>query len=247
MDRVAELEMQVTELTREVEMLKSQASLRTPRVAPRERSASAAGARSEDAPGHASEVSDIPEDDEALTAIVDDAVDRKTKKVLDEMRIKANKKPAMGVFASALELTKEQEKAAERVIVDGQRKVLEILETPTADGANLMDELVETFAKSFARPGQDNGMGRLFMRIASEKIPGTNETYGTRIESVKRDMHTAFKRDWTEAQYKEFEQWGLDPTQIEKVPGSPHDALGKRIIERARALGAEIPEDDGEK
>ena len=127
-----------------------------------------------DVSGSPWEVADIAQDDKVLEAIVDDAVDRKTKRVLDELRIKANKKPAFDVFASMLELTAEQRASTERVVVNGQTKVLEILETPTHDGTNLMDGLVEIFARGMAQPGKDHGLGRLFVRIASEKIPGTD-------------------------------------------------------------------------
>ncbi|MHC4954122.1 MAG: hypothetical protein ACYTGZ_09545 [Planctomycetota bacterium] len=243
MDRVAELEMQVEELSREVATLRAQ----RPATVRRERSGSLPATPGTE-PDEFATPSDVPaEGDEALAAIVDDAVDRKTKKVLDDMRIKANKKPAMGVFASALELTKEQRAATERVVIEGQRRVHEILNIPTADGDNFMDELVEIVAQGFARPGKDPGFRQLFARIITEKIPGTNETFGARIESVKNDMRTAFKRDWTPAQYKEFEEWGVDPTEIDKVPGSPNEALAKRITQRARELGAEIPENTDEK
>lgn len=182
--------------------------------------------------------------DEALKAIVDDAVEKQTEKVVDELRLKANRKPAMDVFARVLELTEEQRAATERVVVEGQRQVHEILNIPTYEGTLLMDELVEIFAKRIAEPGKDHGFGRWIARVLSEKIPGSDETYATRIEAVKSDMRATFKREWSEAQYREFEEWGVDPTEIEKVPGSPNDALGKRIVERARRLGAEIPEED---
>jgi hypothetical protein len=56
-------------------------------------------------------------------------------------------------------------------------------------------------------------------------------------------MRARFHRDWSEEQYREFETWGVDPTEIENVPGSPNEALLRRITERARALGAAIPGD----
>ena len=46
--------------------------------------------------------------DDTLTAIVDDAVERKAKQFAEEMAIKANKKPEIRVFAKMLELTPEQ-------------------------------------------------------------------------------------------------------------------------------------------
>ncbi len=239
MDRVAALEAQVAELTREVESLKAHEPNRIGRDIP--------SLPSVTLPADAGDVAspaDIVEDGGALEAIVDAAVDRKTKQVMDEMRIKANKKPAMDVFASVLELNDRQRAAAERVVVDGQNQVHAILETPTANGANLMDDLIDIVAKGIARPGKDHGWGPLFARIVSEKIPGTDETYGARIESVKNRMRATFKRDWSEAQYREFEEWGVDPTEIEKVPDSPNTALMERIMERARTLGADTSDDE---
>ena len=232
MSGLAELEEQVAELQREIAMLKRAEPNRgehplddsTPEYAA-------------DAP------TDAPtERDGALAAIVDDAVDRKTKQVMDELRIKANKKPDFKVFAKMLDLTVEQRAAAERVIIEGQRQTHEILNTPTDDGTNLMDQLVEIFARGIAEPGKDHGFGRWIGRIMGEKVPGTDITYATRIESVKKSMRTTFKRDWSEAQYREFSEWKVDPTEIENVPGSPNEALGERILDRVRTLGVDVPD-----
>ncbi|MHC4136874.1 MAG: hypothetical protein ACYS0K_18100 [Planctomycetota bacterium] len=238
-DHVAALETQVAELKREVESLKAEKAQRI--GIGRDTSRPLAETRPTDVDDGGSPPA-AAKDDPALTEIIDDAVDRKTKQVLDELRIKADKKPAMKAFASALELTQEQRAAAERVVVDGQRQVHAILDTPTDDGTNLMDELVEVVARGFAQPGKDQGFGRWIARVLSEKIPGTDETYAVRIESVKTAMRATFKRDWSEAQYQEFEEWGVDPTEIQKVPGSPNELLEKRVVERARRLGAEIPD-----
>ncbi|MHC4973068.1 MAG: hypothetical protein ACYTG3_12125 [Planctomycetota bacterium] len=238
-DDIAVLKTQVAELTRQVEALKAA----RPQPTARDTSVSVPGIPHADA-GEGGTRPDLAKDDPALTEMVDDAVDRKTKQVLDELRIKGNKKPAMEVFASALELTPEQRTDAERVIVAGQRQVHAILDTPTVGGANLMDELIEIVAKGFAQPGKDHGFGRWIGRVLTEPFPGTDETYSARIESVKNAMRATFKRDWTEAQYKEFEEWGVDPTEIQKVPGSPNEELERRVVERATRLGAKIPVDD---
>jgi hypothetical protein len=232
------LEIQVAELRREIEILKASQPERTgpgapvpPFVPPHA-----------DPGGSASPSTAAPGDDE-LKAIVDDAVERKTEKVLDDLRVKADKKPALDVFASTLELSEGQRVTTERVVVEGQREVHAVLATPTLDGTNLMDQLVEIAAKGIAEPGKDHGWGTWLARVLTEKVPGTDDTYGTRIEAVKTGMRATFKREWSEAQYKEFEEWGVDPTEIENVPGGPNEALMKRIIERARALGANLPND----
>jgi hypothetical protein len=237
-DRVANLEAQVAELTLEVESLKA---ARPERIRP-QAFGLPMGTRSAAEAEDLGTPTELTEGEQALKTIVDKAVDRKTKRVLDEMRIKANKKPAMDVFASMLELTKEQRTETERVVVEGQRQVHEILDTPAADGTNFMDELIEVVAKGMAQPGKNHGWGRWFTRVVSEKIPGTDVTYGARIDSVKKSMHAAFKREWSQAQYKEFQEWGVDPTEIQNVPNSPNEALLKRIVERARTLGAKLPD-----
>lgn len=237
-DRVVALEAKVAELKRQVEALKAERpgavvrdAFGLPTEPPKE------GGGETEAPSR------VAEGEKDLTAVVDAAVDRKTKQVLEKLRRKANKKPPFDDFAKVLELTDEQRAAAGRVIVDGQKKVHAILNIPTADGTNLMDQLVELVARGYAEPGKDHGWGPWFWRVMGEKIPGTDETYGARIESVKATMRATFKRDWTEAQYKEFEEWALDPTEVQNVPGSPNEALGKRIADLARRLGADIPDE----
>lgn len=236
MDRVAALEARVAELELKVRSVKSASRERT----------SGNASESDSGPGPApldesGTPIDVGDDDPKLTAIVDKAVDRKAKQVMDEMRVKENKKPSMDVFASVLELTEEQRAAAERVVLEGQKKVYEILETPTYDGVNLMDELVDIVAKGIAQPGKDHGWGPWVARVLGDKIPGTDETYGARVDSVKKSMRESFKRDWSAEQYREFEAWQMDPTEIRDVPGSPQKELEVRITERARALGAELP------
>jgi len=238
MDRIAALEARVAELTRELDALKAGRAepdrSGVPGLPFVQRPADA---------GDALSSPDAARREDDLKSIVDDAVERKAEEVLDDLRVKANKKPPMDVFAAALELTDEQRAATERIIVDGQRQIHRILETPTYDGARLMDQLVEIAARGIAEPGKDHGFGRWLGRVLTEQIPGTNETYGVRIESVKNAMRAEFKREWSEAQYREFEEWGVDPSEVEKVPGSPNEVIWKRIVERARVLGAEVPGD----
>ncbi len=235
-DRVDALESQVAELKREVEGLRADRRERTGLEAPVRPPAPRQDGEGADPAG-------IVEGGDELKAIVDDAVERKTELVLDELRVKSDRKPAMDVFASTLALSENQRVATERVVVEGQRDVHAILGTPTYDGTNLMDQLVEIAARGIAEPGKDHGWGLWVARVLSEKIPGTDETYGTRIESVKTGMRATFKRDWSDAQYREFEAWGVDPTEIERVAGSPNEVLLKRVTERARELGAVLPED----
>lgn len=180
---------------------------------------------------------------EALKALVDQAVSKKAA----QLQGMQNKKPSMEVFAKTLELTDEQRQAAEQDVLRAQRDVRAILEMPTADGANLMDDLVEVLADSMAHP--DKAQGRImkyFGRLLSEKIPGSDETYAVRIEGVKGSLKETLRRNWSKEQYATFEAWQMDPTEVKEIEGSPWKEIEGRVIERARDLGAELPsaEDD---
>ena len=237
-NRVNDLEAKVERLAAEVRSLKTRRRAEAPAATPEGVRPTTAG--DDGVPRSASE-------QDALTAAVDKAVDRKTKEVIDDLKIKANKKPEINDFAKVLKLTPEQREEADRVIVEGQRETYALLETPTQDGSNLMTELVDLVARGFAEPGKDHGWGKWLGRIMTEKIPGTDQTYAERLEQVKQGMNAEFKRTWTPAQYKEFEAWGVNPTEIKGVPGSPEVELAKRIVHRARMFGAEIPEDAADK
>ena len=179
---------------------------------------------------------------EAIEALVDKAVEEKTREVVDALRLKENKKPPLTLFASTLELTPEQVADLQDQVRQGQFDLHAVLEIPMADGSVLMDELAEVVATGMARPGDGGGWPRFVGRVMSEKIPGSDDTYAVRIEAIKTRLRETFRRDWSAEQYAEFEAWGVDPTEIQGIPGSPNEALLERIRERARALGAKVPD-----
>ena len=151
--RIAALEDQVGRLEDVVERQRrfsteqpSLLGLRTPGVSEE------AGPADPDAPS-ASEVPDAagaertgaasgavsPEEAERLKTLVEDAVEKKAA----QMRVMSNKKPSIDVFAKMLDLTDEQRQAVEENVVRSQKEIRELLETPTADGSLLLDELVD--------------------------------------------------------------------------------------------------------
>lgn len=179
--------------------------------------------------------------EEQLAVLVDKAVE---KKALELQRMN-NKKPSMDAFAETLELTDVQRSAAEQEVLRGQREMRALLETPTEDGTVFLDEVVELMAFGMAKPGQVGQRWQKFIgRVMSENVPGTNQTYGARAESVKSSVRDGFRRNFSESQYATFERWKMDPTEVQGIEGSPWHDLGQRIQERAREMGAKIPGDD---
>ncbi|MFV1958450.1 MAG: hypothetical protein ACC662_03450, partial [Planctomycetota bacterium] len=196
---------------------------------------------SEGGGGAAGDGGAAPEGTEQIREMVDEAVARKAA----QLRRMRDKKPPIAVFAKTLGLDGGQREVVEQEVLRGQREIQAILEIPAADGTYFLDELVEVLADGLARPGQNPGRGmKLFGRLLAEEIPGTSETYAERVEAVKKSVRDTFRRDLTQEQYALFEAWEMDPTEIKGIEGSPWKDLERRVIERARDLGATLPEDD---
>ncbi len=162
------------------------------------------------------------------------------------MQAMRDKKPSIDVFAKTLDLTDVQRQDVEREVLRAQHDIAGILQVPMADGTQALEELVEVMADSLARPGKDPGRAtRLFGRLMAENVPGSNETYAARVEAVKAELRASFRRNWTAKQYATFEAWQMDPTEVKGIENSPWKGLEARVIERARALGAKLPETAG--
>lgn len=181
---------------------------------------------------------------EALRELVNEAVEKKAA----QMGAMREKKPTLDSFAAVLELDEAQREKVARDVVASQQEIRTLLEIPAEDGTVFLDELVEILAGGMAQPGSGKERGAaLFGRLMSEKVPGTDETYAAQAEAVKARLRTSFQRDFSTTQYATFETWRMDPTEIKDIPGSPWKDLEGRVLERARALGAKLPGDDGPK
>ena len=178
-----------------------------------------------------------------LAELVDEAVARKA----SQLRVmQTNKKPSIDLFTETIGLTEDQRREVEDAVVGSQHEIQALLETPAADGTVLLDELVEVFADGMAHPGEDPARGQKFFgRLLTETVPGTNATYAMQAEAIKARLRDAFRRALDEKQYAAFEAWQMDPTEIQEIPGSPWKELERRIVERARDLGARIPQPAG--
>ena len=190
--------------------------------------------------GRPAEAVESAETKEQIRELVDEAVTKKAA----EIQQMQDKKPSIEHFSRTLALTDSQREVIEREVVEAQLQIRALLETPTADGTNLLDELVEVMAEGMARPGEKSERGmKWFGRILTEQVPGTSETYAARAERAKDRLREALRRELTPGQHAQYESWQLDPSEIQGVRNSPWKDLEGRIVERAKDLGAEIPAD----
>ncbi len=193
-----------------------------------------------DVEGESASIGAKHDDDAATSATVQTLVDQAVAKQVAEIRYKQrNKKPPLEKLAAILGLNERQIEETEREVVRGQREIVDVLNVVADDGYNYYDLVVEISAAGIAKVKPPMGWGEWVKRVKSVNAPGTDESFATRVESVKRSMRERFRSVWSEDQYAEYESWGVDPFQITHIEGSPGDALRERIKERADELAAD--------
>ena len=106
-----------------------------------------------------------------------------------------------------------------------------------SDGTNFVEEIVEAWAQSSVNPGGDGGRAKsIYGRLWSETFPGSTETYAERLEAAEGSVRDAFRRELNDDQYAEFEDWGVDPTEVQGIAESPWRDIKDRVGERAQEL-----------
>jgi hypothetical protein len=130
----------------------------------------------------------------------------------------AEKKPPLSQFAAQLELDDSQREIVHRAVVSGQEEVIGILRTATAGGRVPLDDILKAFTEK-PEENRDRVM-EVFGMLATEKVPGSAETYAQRMDAVKKSTAETFRRSFTQDQFKAYEKMGQDPLEIQ-VEDSP--------------------------
>jgi len=179
----------------------------------------------------------IAQADQTLSAEIAERVEEVVEEKVDEFEKKQNKKPTLAVFTEVLKLSDKQSRIVDEEVWIAQKEVRNILETPMADGSILIDDLVDVIAYGEAKhPEAGPRFIKWLGRVMTEKIPGTDVTYGANIEVIKNNTREAFRNEFTEEQYAEFESWGVDPTEIKEIEDSPWADLEARVKQRLLKL-----------
>ena len=179
----------------------------------------------------------VAQADKTLSAAIEERVEEIVDERVDKLEKKQDKKPTLAVFSEVLKLTDDQRSVVDKEIWIAQKEVRTILETPMEDGSILIDELVDVIAYGEAKhPEAGPRFIKFLGRVMSEKIPGTDVTYGADIEVIKNNTRAAFRNEFTEKQYAEFESWGVDPTEIKEIEDNPWADLEERVKQRILKL-----------
>jgi len=128
------------------------------------------------------------------------------------------RKPPLSQIAAELDLDEAQREAVHQAVLRGQEETLALLRTPTPGGRVPLDDLMKALLEK--PENARTQMVEVFGMLATEKVPGSSETYAQRLEGVKKATAENFRRTFTPEQFKAYEKTGQDPLEIQ-VPDSP--------------------------
>jgi hypothetical protein len=121
--------------------------------------------------------------DAAVAGKVEQAVEAKMKKELKKRRRRGGEewKPSIGELEKELEMDAFQVQKSTEMFNRGKDLAFELFKTPREDGTSLLDDL------AVAMRGEDpeKNAGRVFMRIFTERVPGTEQTYLQEIMKIR--------------------------------------------------------------
>lgn len=182
---------------------------------------------------------DVTKGDGASAEQIRAMIKKQVEEQVEAGKVKDREKPSLGAVASHLNLNDVQKAEVEKAVREGKQAVFDTLSIPTKDGTVFTNELTNTIV-SMVTEGEMQGGAKfmkLFVRMSSETIPGTSETYVDRMNAIKSGVKSQLQRDLSPAQFAEFEQMRVaeDVTEI-KVKGDPWE---KVMVD----VAAKLPED----
>jgi len=91
-----------------------------------------------------------------------------------------------------------------------KKEIFDILKTPRADGTNMADDLLAAFTS-----GETSAVQKLFGRLFTEKIPGTDTLYVTAVSRVQDQANQGLKQAMGPEAFGRYQGMNLKPENIE--------------------------------
>jgi hypothetical protein len=91
-----------------------------------------------------------------------------------------------------------------------KKEIFDILKTPRPDGTNMADELLAAFTS-----GDTANVQKLFARLLTEKIPGTDTPYVTAVTRVQDKANQGLKQAIGADAFGRYQGMNLKPENIE--------------------------------
>ena len=128
-----------------------------------------------------------------------------------EKKAKLNRKPLLKKLVEELELDPATEYQVAEAVNMAKDESFRLFKLNRTDGGNFVDD----FAGALRSPNRDEEAKRVWVRLLSEKIPGSDETFVARYEQMKAGVNDTIKSLLFEEQWKAYQGLVMDPVQIQ--------------------------------
>jgi hypothetical protein len=91
-----------------------------------------------------------------------------------------------------------------------KKEIFDIIKTPRPDGTNMADELLTAFTS-----GDTAAVQKMFGRLLTEKIPGTDTPYVTAVARVQEKANAGLKQTMGADAFGRYQGMNLKPENIE--------------------------------
>jgi hypothetical protein len=122
----------------------------------------------------------------------------------------SDRKMPLHDLAKELALDAQTQARVAEVANGAKKDVFEIVRTPRPDGTNIADDLINAMLSG--EPGRTQ---QVFVKLFTEKIPGTETTYLAAISGVQDRARQGLKGILGDANYTRYQHMGVTPDHIE--------------------------------
>jgi len=138
-------------------------------------------------------------------------------KVEEKIKAKGGRKPGeddrkMPLFDLSKELALDPEVQTRVASISNtcKKEIFDILKTPRPDGTNAADDLIKAFTS-----GDQAETQKFFLKLFSDKIPGTDTTYVAAVARVQEKANQNLSVTMGGPTFDKFKQMGIKPENIE--------------------------------
>ncbi len=181
-------------------------------VARVERKAAAASVAAEAAasrPAPKDAAAPVPFTEDDITKIVEARLEEKIKQ---SGKKNGNGDRKMPLFDLAKELTLDPAAQAKVASIanTAKKEIFDILKTPRPDGTNAADDVIKAFTS-----GNQEEAQKVFMKLFTEKIPGTDTPYVTAVARVQEKANQGLSVAMGSESFGKFQSMSIKPENIE--------------------------------
>jgi hypothetical protein len=152
----------------------------------------------------------VPFTEEDITKIVEARLEEKLQAKGVGKKNDGDRK--MPLFELAKELTLEAAAQAKVASIanTAKKEIFDILKTPRPDGTNAADDVIKAFTG-----GNQEEAQKVFMKLFTEKIPGTDTPYVTAVARVQEKANQGLAAAMGSETFDRFQHMSIKPENIE--------------------------------